>query len=124
MSLLINIGYFTIKCLMDKRKCHVIHVLRRITLKYRKTNLFYENFVYNEIDMCLHLKILIPCRSESPLSVVGCKLLHAKFCKNHRLGMKIQDFGWRMTALLPFYSEKNDSAGKTEIKFLVLPEFW
>ena len=56
MSLLINIGCFTIKCPMDNRKCHVIHLLRRITLKYRKTNLFYENFCYNEIDTSLYLK--------------------------------------------------------------------
>ena len=80
MSLLINIGCFTIKCPMDKRKCHVINFLSRISLKYRKTNLFYETFCYSEIDTCLYFKKFNPVSvgesfERGRMQIVACKIL-------------------------------------------------
>ena len=120
MSLLINIGYFTIKCLMDKRKCHVIHVLRRITLKYRKTNLFYEKTKLIRVYIKKFNPVSVGESFErGRMQIVACKILQKSSTWYENSGLRLANDG-AFTLLF----RKNDSAGKTEIKFLVLPEFW
>ena len=53
------------------------------------------------------------------MQIVACKILQKSSTWYENSGLRLANDG-AFTLLF----RKNDSAGKTEIKFLVLPEFW
>ena len=53
------------------------------------------------------------------MQIVACKILQKSSNWYENSGLRLANDG-AFTLLF----RKNDSAGKTEIKFLVLPEFW